>query len=189
MSKNTVLRIFGEAFLRAIVIILGVAIIAFGGFFLYKVITGGSGTDDTTEATLSDEELRQQYEQSLATEEGDSAATTEEATEATTEEATVEEISGKGYKILVLNSTNTKGLARSWADTYKADGFATVDTGNYSGGALTNSKVIVSTEGMGNDVAGYLSGATVEVGSAPSGVDVSTDGYDIFVIIGTADNK
>lgn len=190
MNKNTILRIFGEAFLRAMVIIMGIAILGFGGFFLVKAISGGgSNGDSKSTEELTDEQLKQMLEEQAATDEGipteDTEATTEAATEATTEAPVT---SSKDKKILVLNSTETKGLAKAWADKLKADGYTTVDTGNYSAERLTDSKIIVNDNSVGQDLVAYFNAATRDPGTAPTGVDVSTDGYDIYIIIGTADN-
>lgn len=191
MNKGTIVRIFGEAFLRATVIILGIAIIGFGGFFLVSVISdAGKGNNEATQ-DLSDEELKRLLEEQEATAEPDSTEAGEETTTAeVTGEPTTEEqiISSKDAKILVLNSTATKGLAKAWSDKLIGEGFATVEKGNYSTEQLTNTKIIVITEGRGKDLVSYFKSASLTTGSAPSGVDVSTDGYDIFIIIGTEDD-
>ena len=125
-----------------------------------------------------------------ATAEDGSTVAATEATEAseTTEATSEETVSSTEAKILVLNSTETKGLAAAWADKLKAAGFTNVETGNYSAEELTDSKIVVTEEGMGQDLVSQFSNAAVTVGEAPSGIDVSTDGYSIFIIIGTADD-
>ncbi len=192
MNKGTIVRIFAEAFLRATVIILGIAIIGFGGFFLVSFISEatGNGNGDTTQ-DLSDEELKRMLEEQEATAEPDSIDTEAPVTEPeVTEEPTTEEqiISSKDAKILVLNSTPTKGLAKAWADKLVGEGFAKVEKGNYSAEKLTSTKIIVTTDGRGKDLVAYFNNATLVTGTAPSGVDVSTDGYDIFIIVGTEDD-
>jgi malonyl CoA-acyl carrier protein transacylase len=42
-------------------------------------------------------------------------------------------------------------------------------------------------EGMGKDLVGYFTDAVIEVGSLSSGIDVSTSGVEIFVVIGSND--
>ncbi len=193
MNKGTIVRIFAEAFLRATVIILGIAIIGFGGFFLVSVISDATGKGDGgTTQDLSDEELKRMLEEQEATAQPDSTEAGDDATSEAevTEEPTTEEqvISSKDAKILVLNSTPTKGLAKAWADKLVGEGFATVEKGNYSAEKLTSTKIIVTTDGRGKDLVAYFNNATLVTGSAPSGVDVPTDGYDIFIIIGIEDD-
>ena len=149
MNKNTILRIFGEAFLRAMVIIMLIAILGFGGFFLVKVISNGANKDEAvTTEELSDEELQALLAEEATAEDGSTVAATEATEASETTEATSEEtVSSTEAKILVLNSTETKGLAAAWADKLKAAGFTNVETGNYSAEELTDSKIVVTEEG------------------------------------------
>lgn len=189
MDKKTILRVFGEAFLRSMVVLMAIAIIGFAAFFIIKVNTDkaqmaeNSNTEENT--TKSDDEL-----QALVDEEN-AADTTDEVTteEVTTEEVTTEEkiISSKDKKILVLNSTGVAGLAKSWMNKLSSEGFTDVATGNYSLSSDAQTKIYVSEEGMGKDLEGYFSDATIEVGSLSSGIDVSTTGVEIFIVIGKND--
>lgn len=113
------------------------------------------------------------------TTEGTSEVTTEGSTEATT----AEEVSSKDKKIEIYNSTNVSGLAKKWKTTLTNAGYTNISkVANYDGSTISNTKIIVSQDGMGQDLVGYFSEATVEVGSLP-------DGVDIQIIIGSADSN
>lgn len=189
MDKKTILRVFGEAFLRSMVVLMAIVIIGFSAFFIIKVANDKKQMADnsTTEAgsTYSDDELQAMLEEENAND------TSEESTteEPTTEEPTTEEpdIPSTDKKILVLNSTGVAGLAKSWMNKLRGAGFTDVATGNYSLGKETQTKIYVAEEGMGKDLAEYFSDATIEVGSLSSGIDVSTEGVEIFIVVGSND--
>lgn len=187
MDKKTILKVFGEAFLRSMVVLMGIAIIGFATFFVIKVSTDkkqlAKNSTAETDSTYSDDELHKMLEKENA---NDTSTTTEEAT---TEEVTTEEenIPSTDKKILVLNSTGVAGLAKSWMNKLSGEGFTNIATGNYSLAKETNTQIYVSKEGMGKDLAEYFSDATITVDSLDSGIDVSTDGVDIFIVIGGSD--
>ena len=189
MDKKTILRVFGEAFLRSMVVLMAIVIIGFSAFFIIKVANDKKQMADnsTTEAgsTYSDDELQAMLEEENAND------TSEESTteEPTTEEPTTEEpdIPSTDKKILVLNSTGVAGLAKSWMNKLRGAGFTDVATGNYSLGKETQTKIYVAEQGMGKDLAEYFTDATIEVGSLSSGIDVSTEGVEIFIVVGSND--
>lgn len=189
MDKKTVLRVFGEAFLRSMVVLMAIVIIGFSAFFIIKVTTDKKqmAENSTTEAgsTYSDDELQAMLEKENAND------TSQEPTteEPTTEEVTTEEpdIPSTDKKILVLNSTGVSGLAKAWMNKLSGAGFTDVATGNYSLGKEAQTRIYVAQEGMGKDLAEYFTDAVIEVGSLSSGIDVSTDGVDVFIVIGSND--
>ena len=189
MDNKTILRMFGEAFLRSMIVLIGIIIIGFILFFVIKANSSNKTETDRVVSQATTEEITTEVSTTeISTTE---APTTEEPTteEITTEELTTEEqvILSIDKKILVLNSTNVAGLAKAWMDRLKQDGFADVATGNYSAGTETNTRIYVSEEGMGTDLTDYFADATVEVGILSSGIDVSTEGVEIFVVIGSND--
>lgn len=192
MDKRTILRVFGEAFLRSMVVLMGIAIIGFAAFFIIKVNTDKKQmAENTTEAgsTYSDDELQAMLDEENA---DDSSEDKEDSTteEPTTEEPTTEEeISSTDKSILVLNSTGVSGLAKSWMNKLKEEGFTKVATGNYSLSKEAQTKIYVSEEGLGKDLAEYFKDAEIEVGSLNSGIDVSTTGVEIFIVLGSNDTK
>ena len=49
MDKKTILRVFGEAFLKTLIVILGVAIVIFAIYFMIQVFGGGKKDKKSTE--------------------------------------------------------------------------------------------------------------------------------------------
>ena len=74
----------------------------------------------------------------------------------------------------MLNSTDIAGVAAKWQEKLNAAGFTVSQIGNYETETLTNTKIIVSQAGMGQDLAGQFKNATVEVGSISSGASSIT---------------
>ena len=190
MDKKTILRVFGEAFLRSMVVLMAIAIVGFAAFFLIKV-----GTDkkqmaeaDITEEgpTHSDDELQAMLDEENASDISEEPTTEEVTTEEPTTEAQI--ISSKEKSILVLNSTGVGGLAASWKSKLSGEGFTEIATGNYSLSRDDQTKIYVSEEGMGEDLTEYFQDAVIEVGTLSSGIDVSTEGVDIFIVIGKNDS-
>ncbi len=189
--SSKALRLFGEAFLRTLVIVLGLTIVFFAGFFLIKVATGGGNTNNQSKVdnTMDEEQLQQQLDAENAT-----ADDTSEAGDSTTEGGTqTPAADSKALKIVVLNSTGTKGLAGAWVEKLKGQGFTNIYAGNYKVGQLAASKIIAVAEGTGTDLVSYFNGAALETGNLTSGFNlsdstVSTTDIDLFIIIGTDDD-
>lgn len=169
--NRKMLKLFGEAFLRTMVILLGLAIVVFAVYFIVKVATGGNKKKDptTTENSASTDNSEQK------------SSDTEEVTTDTEEPTTQEAISSVGKTIEVLNSTDTAGVAKLWQTKLVAEGFTVSTVGNYEAATLTNTKIIVTEEGMGQDLTSYFKNATIEVGTPTS------SGVDIQIIVGTDD--
>lgn len=194
MDKKTMLKLFGDAFLRSMIVLLGIVIVGFGVFFLVDVVSGKGEEKDQVEApTYSDEELQAMIDQENG---GEGDSTTEEVTteEVTTEalEPEVMDIPSNDKNILVLNSTNTSGLAGGWSDKLIGAGFANVGYGNYLLGMETQTKIYVSQEGMGNDLIPFFSDAVVIVGGMEADNytkigGANFDSADIYIVIGNND--
>ena len=118
MKKQSPVGLFFGILLRAVVIIFGVAIVAFGIFFLSKVIGDGTKADKGPVTTLPDSVLTD-------VEGRDDLIynTAEPSTEESDTEAP-EASSSQDKNILVLNSTNTSGLAGRWCDRLREQGYA-----------------------------------------------------------------
>ena len=166
-DTSKALRLFGEVFLKTLIILLGVAILVFAIYFLVQIFGGGSSKSKTTEDT------------GVSTSELSTDVSTEASTEAPTE-ATTEAISSVGHSIEVLNSTETAGVAAGWQQKLTDAGYTVSQIGNYETEALTSTKIIVTQEGMGEDLKAMFKNATVEVGSIDSGVEIR-------IIVGTED--
>ncbi len=202
MDKKTMLKLFREAFLRSFIVLIGVGIIGFGIYFILgrnsdkKQEASIATTEDSTyneEETVAelDKETASEAEAASSEEVTTEEITTEEITteEITTEEVTTEAISSTEKKILVLNSTKVSGLAKAWMNKLQGDGFQNMATGNYSVSGQEQTVIYVPEEGMGQDLVSYFKDARIEVGSLNSNIDVSTDGVEIFIVIGSNDTS
>lgn len=89
-------------------------------------------------------------------------------------------ISSKGKNILVLNGSKITGLASSTQETLVNAGYTVPKVGDYTEEILTQTRIIVTKDGMGQDLAAYFKNPEIVVGT----VD---DGYDIKIILGTVD--
>lgn len=183
MKRQSPVGLFFSMFLRALVIILGIAIIIFGIVFLTKVMKGGGDKATTSAPTTVDE--------NVLTEAGvrdDLLGNTEETTTAPVEGDTTETMQmSYDKKILVLNSTESSGLAGRWCDKLNSYGYANTEAKDYME-TLTTTRIVSTTEGVGEDLVQYFNGATYEVGTVTENVYESTEGYDIVIIIGTNDD-
>ena len=195
MDKKTILKVFGEAFLRSMVVLMAIAILGFSAFFLIKVNADKKEQKSTTEqgSTLSQDELDAMVEEENANDTKE--ATTEEVTTEATTEATTEELNipSTDKNIMVLNSTSVAGLASSWQTKLNNSGFANVAIGNYNLEGQSQTRIYVSEEGMGKDLAEYFKDAVIEVGTVDSANYVIKGGasmsqVDIFIVIGSNDS-
>ena len=204
MDKKTMLKIFGEAFLRSMIVLMAVAIVGFGAFFLIKVTTDGKqqAENPTTEqpSTYSSSELEAMLEmenandtEATTTEEPTTEATTTE--EPTTEEPTTEapDIPSTDKKIMVLNGTRVSGLAGGWQNKLNGGGFSVTAIGNSNLSRENQTRIYVTEEGMGNDLIEYFTDAVIIVGSLSTGDYQLTKGsaneVEIFVVIGNNDTS
>lgn len=200
MDKKTMLRVFGEAFLRSMVVLMAIAIVGFAAFFIIKVnsdkeaLKKAEGQINTTE--YSEDELHDMLEEENAKDtEGASEDVTEEETteEPATEETTeVQQIPSTDKNILLLNSTSVAGLAGAWNDKMNSAGFANTAIGNYNSGEETQTKIYVAEEGMGEDLLQYFNNATIIVGSLETSqytiISGSMATIDIIIVIGNDDS-
>lgn len=198
MDKKTILKVFGEAFLRSMVVLMAIVILGFSVFFIIKVRSDKKllAQQATTEegSTYSDEELQAMLDAENAGDTKDDASTEEATTEeVTTEEATTEQVPSNDKKIVVLNSTSTSGLAGKWQTKLSGAGFSNVAAGNYSAGAEAQTIIYVKEEGMGQDLVAYFADAVVQVGSPNTDSCSVTKGNialgdaDIIIVVGNSD--
>ena len=179
-KQQTAAGLFFSMLLRAAVIILGLAIVAFGAFFVLQAVKGGvkkSGPATTLDANALTDAQTDDLQMNPSTEA--SAEDTQEAQE--TGDA-------KGKNILVLNSTGIAGLAGRWCETLNADGYANTNASDYSE-SLADTKIISKEDGVGTELVNYFSAASYEVGTVTSGTSEPTDGYDIVIILGASDSN
>lgn len=201
MDGKSMMKVFGGAFLRSFIVLLAIAILGFGVFFIVKVNTDKKDMVEDTgveNTEYTPDELAAMVAEDNAM--NSDAAPSEEATEATTEEVTteattteVQNIPSTDKNILVLNSTSTSGLAGAWSSKLTSAGFPNIAVGNYSASSETTTKIYVAEEGMGADLVSYFNGATIIVGtvdaSAYSVTGGGMDHYDIYIVIGNSDTS
>lgn len=200
MDKKTMLRVFGEAFLRSMVVLMAIAIIGFAAFFVIKVnsdkkvLAENEAKLNTTE--YSEDQLHDMLAEENAkdTESSEGAATEEATTEEVTTEATteVQKIPSTDKNILLLNSTSVAGLASAWNNKINGAGFPNTAIGNYNSSGEAQTKIYVAEEGMGEDLLQYFNGATIVVGALETSqytiISGSISTVDIFVVIGSNDS-
>ncbi|MCM1273646.1 MAG: LytR C-terminal domain-containing protein [Clostridium sp.] len=180
MKKQSPVGLFFSILLRAVVIILGVAIIAFGIFFLSKVAKDGKKKKDEPVTTVDNHVITEAegHDDLIINPEEDTSEDTEEP------EAVSESFD---KSILVLNSTNTTGLAGRWCGRLNEYGYANTEAADYSD-TQEHTRIVAREEGVGKDLLQYFDNATYEVGVVTEGTAASVDGKDIVIIIGTADD-
>lgn len=88
--------------------------------------------------------------------------------------------SSKGLDIIVLNGSRISGLASRTQERLNAAGFSVTQIGDYTDEVLTQTRIIVKKDGIGNDLARRFNNPSVVVG------DVE-EGFDIEIILGTVD--
>lgn len=188
-KKRSAFGIFCSFFLKAMVIILGLVILAMGTYLAWHAIKNSAqddaelseeealmdgGKDDLMTSTKTDAELL--YDNG----EDEGLFTTDESGEA---------ISSDDY-IIVLNATETAGLAGAWRDKLNENGYTNVVAANYLDGYLDRSRII-AVEGVNlATIRNLMNDPEAENGTVDS---VSTDaetteGVKAFIIIGRNDN-
>ena len=179
-KQQTAAGLFFSMLLRAAVIILGLAIVVFGAFFVLQAVKGGvkkSGPATTLDANALTDAQTDDLQMNPSTE-----APAEDT------QAVQETGDAKGKNILVLNSTGIAGLAGRWCETLNADGYANTNASDYSE-SLADTKIISKEDGVGTELVNYFAAASYEVGTVTSGTSEPTDGYDIVIILGASDSN
>lgn len=182
MGKK-VLRLFLETMLRAIVIILAIGIVIMGALLIKTLVKNNSLKDDKKTTIGKDIVTEAEDENDLTFKKEDSTSGSDDADGTGT--------ASTDAKILVINATGTGGVAGAWKTALEGAGFSSIEVGNYTPGLLTTTKICVSGSYDGADLAADFSSpemSTVDSLSS-SDFDVSIDGYDIVIIVGTNDIK
>ncbi len=188
-KKQSAVGIFFSFFLKAVVIILGLVILAMSAYLVKELI---SMKNNETEAKADDSAFEDDQEDDLLTNASDGDAVLFETDEETTEAAETTDTAAlpKDASIVVLNATETAGLAAVWKETLEVQGYTNVQVGNYTNGILDTSKIVVVEEGTGSALQQILPNAKMETLPADQvSCDISTEGVQAFLIIGNADNS
>ena len=125
----------------------------------------------------------------------DEADTEETAEEASSDEA--EEDQGITTPVVVLNGTNTPGIAGYYQQKIQDLGYSNVTAANYQpvdGATSANTKIYVSAEGMGEDMKVLFADPTYITGKIDSSTAIDNDGNpldlsktDIIIVVGESD--
>lgn len=188
-KKQTAVGLFFSFFLKAIVIILGLVILAMSAFLIKAVIsTKQSESDEISEGDAFEDDQSDELLTAEATE--DDAVLFEDESAQGEDSGAIKSEIAMDASIVVLNATETAGLAAAWRDKLTEMGFTNLQTGNYTGGTLDTSKIVLLSPDISADtIQGAVSNATVEQGSAEDvPCDVSSEGVQAYVIIGGSDN-
>lgn len=89
-------------------------------------------------------------------------------------------VSSKGLQILILNGSRINGLAGKMQQKLEKKGYTIAEIGDYTKETLKQTKIIVKKEGQGEDLVKYFKDPSVTVGMVE-------EGYDMEIIVGTAD--
>lgn len=84
-------------------------------------------------------------------------------------------------KIIILNSTETSGVAAKWKETFQGRGYEVLEIGNYSP-QLDKTRIVVKEDGQGEEFLDYFSEAELHTGKVPEGADAQ-------IVIGTGDTQ
>lgn len=113
-----------------------------------------------------------------------------EETEIQTEEESIaedgEESPLADVTLLVVNATNTQGIAAAWQERLEVDGYKEVKVGTY-GEVLQVSAICSYDEELIEELKTYFPDALVENKLPEGRVDVSLDDVDVCVIVGEQD--
>ncbi len=185
MKKQSMVGLFFSMFLRATVIILGIAIAVFGVVFVSKVMK--KGPENKTPATTASPHVLTEAEGHDELLYVDPSQTTEYVTaDEVTEYTEPQPTMSYDANILVLNSTDEIGLAGRWCDTLGGFGYNNTSASDYNT-PQEYTRIISTNPELGTDLVQYFNNASYEVGTVTTGSSEPTDGYDIVIIIGIAD--
>lgn len=89
-------------------------------------------------------------------------------------------ISSKESSIQILNGSNITGLAAEFQSKLTEEGYHIIGIGNYNDTPIATTKIIVNSNGLGQDLADYFYEPMIMTEELPEGIDIQ-------IIIGTAD--
>lgn len=183
-KKKSAAGIFFLFFLKAIVIILGLVILAMGAYLVKYTLTADNKEKDQgfDESLLVDSDRDE-----LLASETDSDRAKDENMLFENEDGAggVVEIASDD-KIIVLNATETSGLAATWKQKLSEEGFSSIDTGNYLNGAQDTTRIVVAEGYSGDKLLNVVSDASVETGNVDEvACDCDTEDVKAIIIIGT----
>lgn len=87
-----------------------------------------------------------------------------------------------GYTVEILNASNITGLAATYQQELISAGYQVANIGNYTQGTLTQTKIMVKEESMGQGLKNFFPNAQIVVGNLREGIDIQ-------VLLGTDSAK
>lgn len=185
---NKIFKLFMDTMLRAAVIVLGIGVIIMLALLIKSMVSNKNAKNDkTTEnvQSISTEE-EDPDDPTFGSSDGQSTDGTADGDNSDEEETAVSSVNAK---VLIINATGTSGVAGSWKTTLEGYGYTSVDVGNYSLGTITTTKVCVSGDYDGADIAEYYTSPEMTTISTlqSSAFDMPIEDYDIVVVVGTTD--
>ena len=192
-KKPATSYLFFGAFLKAVVILLIFVILGMGAYLtknLIQIYKNGVTTEIDESVFSNDNQVDDLL---MAT--PDEADTEETVEEASSDEA--EEDQGITTPVVVLNGTNTPGIAGYYQQKIQDLGYSNVTAANYQpvdGATSANTKIYVSAEGMGEDMKALFADPTYITGKIDSSTAIDNDGNpldlsktDIIIVVGESD--
>ena len=138
------------------------------------------GTEEDAKSKETEKQTEQQIEKQTKAVMGE---TEEETTEESEEESPLADVT-----LMVVNATNTQGIAAAWQERLETDGYKEVKVGTY-GEVLQVSAICSPDEELIEVLKEYFPNALVENKLPIGRVDVSLDGVDVCVIVGEQDEE
>ncbi len=180
-KRASAASLFFLFFLKAVVIILGLVILAMSAYLIrFYIYQKGAETEEVANENAFEDE--QQDELLTAEAVAEEELLYEADTQATTEE-TEDIYVSLDTPIAVINATEIGGLAGAWKTRLEEEGYTNVQAGNYIGTKLDVSKIIM-TEELGT-VKGAPDGISVEIAGAEEAYcDIQDETVKVFIIIG-----
>ncbi len=140
----------------------------------------GVFTVDSQMVQLQISTLAQQAENTSSSDSQDESDSSESSSQTDTTSGT----DSKDYSIELYNSAYVSGLAAEWEAYLEEEGYTISLVDSYQEeGPLSTTRIIVTEEGMGEDLLTYFSDATIEVDEIDTGGDIQiyigTDSTDV----------
>ena len=188
-KKRSAFGIFCSFFLKAMVIILGLVILAMGTYLVWHAIK--YSTQDDVELSEEEALMDNQKDDLMMSTKTDAELLYDNGDDTSLfiDESAAESISYDDY-IIVLNATETAGLAGAWRDKLAENGYTNVVAANYLDGYLDRSKIVAIDDVNIATIRNLMNDPEAENNTIDS---VNTDaenleGVKAFIIIGRNDD-
>ncbi|MCR5212973.1 MAG: LytR C-terminal domain-containing protein [Eubacterium sp.] len=184
-KKTSTAGLFFLFFLKAVVIILGLVILAMGAYLIrFYIYQKGAETQEVADENAFEDEQEDELLTAEAVAEDELLYETD--TQAATEETEVAYVAFD-TPIAVINATEISGLAGAWKTRLEEAGYTNVQAGNILSEKLDESKVVMA-ENLGI-VKGGPDGINVEIAGLDTVYsDIQDESVKVFILIGRDNN-